>query len=247
MRPYKLVLALVVLAGAWTFNRTRSEETPVAEAGEVVSSDMAEVVDVTEVAMAEIERPQVPEGYEQLLKSYDGRYTKGGWNHYGPGYFDLDPATGVLTSHGGMGLFWYSVKEFGDFVLELEFMCSDMETNSGVFVRVPGVPTSNDYIYHSFEIQIYDAGEGIHLTGAAYDAEAPTHLASNPPGEWNHFKITFVGEHLEVELNGEKVVNWDAEGRGKVEDFAPSGYIGLQNHDDLSPVYFRNIYLKELG
>ena len=195
----------------------------------------------------EIEMPQVPEGYEQLLKSYEGRYTKGGWNQYGPGYFELDPSTGVLTSHGGMGLFWYGVKEFDDFVLELDFMCSDAETNSGVFVRVPGVPTSDDYIYQSFEIQIYDAGEGIHLTGAAYDAEAPTHLASNPPGEWNHFKITFVGEHLEVELNGEKVVDWDAEGRGKVEDFAPVGYIGLQNHDDLSPVYFRNIYLKDLG
>ena len=216
MKPYKVLLALVILAGAWAFN--------------------------TEVAMA-----QLPDGYEQLLKSYEGRYTKAGWNHYGPGHFELDPSTGILTSHGGMGLFWYSVKEFGDFVLELEFMCSDAETNSGVFVRVPGVPTSNDYIYHSFEIQIYDAGEGINLTGAAYDAEAPTHLASNPPGEWNHFKITFVGEHLEVELNGEKVVDSDAEGRGKVEDFAPAGHIGLQNHDDLSPVYFRNIYLKELG
>lgn len=197
--------------------------------------------------MTEAEMVQIPEGYEQLLKSYDGRYSKTGWNHYGPGYFELDPATGILTSHGGMGLFWYSVKDYSDFVLELDFKCTDAETNSGVFVRVPGVPTSDDYIYHSFEIQIYDAGEGIHLTGAAYDAEAPTHLASNPPGEWNHFKITFVGSRLEVELNGVKVVDWEAEGRGKVEDFAPRGYIGLQNHDDLSPVYFRNVWLKELG
>ncbi len=149
-----------------------------------------------------VEMPQVPEGYEQLLKSYNGRYHKGGWNHYGPGYFELDSETGVLTSHGGMGLFWYSVKEFSDFVLELEFKSASAETNSGVFVRVPGMPVSDDYIYHSFEIQISDAGEGIHQTGAAYDAEAPTHLASNPPGEWNHSKITFVGGRLSVELNG---------------------------------------------
>ncbi|MFH1764194.1 MAG: DUF1080 domain-containing protein [Gemmatimonadota bacterium] len=202
---------------------------------------------VPEGEMAREALPQIPEGYEQILKSNNGRFHKGGWNHYGPGYFDLDPATGILTSHGGMGLFWYSVKEYADFVLELEFKCTDAETNSGVFVRVPGVPSSDDYIYHSFEVQIYDAGDGIHMTGAAYDAEAPTHLASNPPGEWNHFKITFVGGHLEVELNGEKVVDWEAEGRGKVEDFAPRGYIGLQNHDDRSPVYFRNIYVKDLG
>ena len=190
--------------------------------------------------------PEVPDGYEQLLKDWDGRYHKGGWNHYGPGYFELDPETGVLTSHGGMGLFWYSVKEYSDFVLELEFRCADVNTNSGVFLRVPGVPTSDDYIYHSFEIQINDAEEGIHQTGAAYDAEAPTHLASNPAGEWNHFKITLLGHRLQVEVNGQEVLNWEMEPRGKVEDLAPRGYIGLQNHDDRSPVYFRNIYLREL-
>jgi len=146
MKPYKVLLALVILAGAWTFNRARSEENPTVEVVEV-SEAMSHKL--TEVAMV-----QLPEGYEQLLKSYEGRYTKGGWNHYGPGHFELDPSTGILTSHGGMGLFWYSVKEFGDFVLELDFMCSDVETNSGVFVRVPGVPTSNDYIFHSFELHL---------------------------------------------------------------------------------------------
>jgi hypothetical protein len=188
-----------------------------------------------------------PEGPQQILRSFNGRYSKAGWNHYGPGYFDLDPETGVLTAHGGMGLFWYSVKEYSDFVLELEFMCSDETTNSGVFLRVPGVPTSDDYIYHSFEVQIYDAGEGIHMTGAAYDAEGPTRLASNPPGEWNRFRISFVANRLQVELNGERVLDWEAEPRGKVEDFAPRGYVGLQNHDDQSPVYFRNIYIEEVG
>lgn len=204
-------------------------------------------VDGGDAEIQEAEMTQVPDGYEQLLRSRNGRYHKGGWNHYGPGYFELDPETGILTSHGGMGLFWYSVKEFSDFALELDFRCASAETNSGVFVRVPGLPASDDYIYHSFEIQIFDAGEGIHQTGAAYDAEAPTHLSSNPPGEWNHFKITFLGGQLSVELNGELVLDWEAEPRGKVEDFSPRGYIGLQNHDDLSPVYFRNIFLKELG
>ena len=186
-------------------------------------------------------------GYEQILRSYNGRYSKHGWNHYGPGYFELDSATGVLKSHGGMGLLWYAAKEYGDFILELEFMCSDETTNSGVFVRVPGVPVSDDYIYHSFEIQINDAGDGIHRTGAVYDAEAPSHLASNPPGAWNKLKVSFVGERISVELNGEPVVDWEAEPRGKIEDFATRGYIGLQNHDDRSPVYFRNIYVKDLS
>ncbi len=185
-------------------------------------------------------------GYEQILKSHNGRYSKHGWNHYGPGYFDLDAETGILTSHGGMGLFWYSAKEYGDFVLELEFKTADVRTNSGIFLRVPGILSSNDYIYHSFEIQIDDHEEGVHHTGAVYDAEAPSERASLAPGEWNHFKITFKGGHIEVELNGKKVVDWEAEPRGKITDFAQRGYIGLQNHDDRSPVYFRNIFVKEL-
>jgi hypothetical protein len=201
---------------------------------------------IGEAAVATLESAMHEAGYEQILKQHNGRYTKHGWNHYGPGYFELDAETGVLKSHGGMGLFWYAAKEYGDFVLELEFMCSDTFTNSGVFVRVPGAPTSDDYIYHSFEIQINDAAEGIHHTGAVYDAEAPSAAASNAPGEWNHFKISVVGNHIEVELNGVKIIDWDAEPRGKVEDFAPRGYIGLQNHDDRSPVYFRNIFAKEL-
>ncbi len=184
------------------------------------------------------------DGFEQILTQQNGRYTKHGWNHYGPGYFDLDPETGVLTSHGGMGLFWYAAKEYGDFELELEFKCADEHTNSGVFLRVPGVPASDDYIYHSFEIQIADAGDaetGIHRTGAVYDAEAPSAHATKPPGEWNQYRISFIGDRITVELNGTQVLDWVAEPRGKVADFAPRGYIGLQNHDDRSPVYFRNI------
>jgi len=176
------------------------------------------------------------EGYDQLLKRSWGAYEKHGWNHYGPGYFELDPRTGVLKSQGGMGLLWYSVKKFRDFVLELDFKCSRQDTNSGLFLRVPDMPASDDYIYHAFEIQIHDAGQGIHATGAAYDAEAPSVNASRPAGEWNHFKITFQGKRLQVELNGKPVLDWEAAPRGKVKDFAAEGYIGLQNHDSLSPV-----------
>ena len=184
--------------------------------------------------------------YTQLLPRFNARYSKHGWNHYGPGYFELDEKGGVLKSQGGMGLFWYSVKRFRDFVLELDFKCSQKNTNSGIFIRVPDVPTSDDYIYHSFEVQIYDAGEGIHQTAAIYDAEAPKQDASKPTGEWNHLKITCQGKRVQIELNGTEVLDWRMEPRGKVKDFAAAGYIGLQNHDSISPVFFRNIWVKEI-
>lgn len=185
-------------------------------------------------------------GYEELISRIKGRYSKHGWNHYGPGHFELDEKEGILKSVGGMGLFWYSRKKYKDFILELDYKCSDRKTNSGIFLRVPEVPISDDYIYHSFEIQINDAGEGIHKTGAVYDAIAPAKDAFKPTGEWNHFKITFQGRRIQVELNGVKIVDWLAEPRGKVKDFASEGYIGLQNHDWDSSVYFRNIFIKEI-
>jgi len=186
------------------------------------------------------------EGYDQILGRREGRYSKHGWNHYGPGYFDLCEKMGVLKSQGGMGLLWFSAKTYKDFVLELDYRCENMKTNSGIFLRIPAVPSSDDYIYHSFEVQIYDAGQGIHMTGAVYDAEAPRAAPFNPAPEWNHMKITFKGKRIQVEINGVPVQDWQAEPRGKIKDFASEGYIGLQNHDSIAPVYFKDIFIKEL-
>ena len=185
------------------------------------------------------------DGFTQILRRGYGGYEKYGWNHYGPGYFECDPKTGVLKGQGGMGLLWYG-KKVKDFILDCEFKCSTPTTNSGLFLRIPEVPVSDDYIYHSIEIQIDDASTGIHHTGAAYDIEAPKALASAPTGEWNHLRIEFRGMHLKVDLNGTTVLDWDAHPGGKVRDLAPEGYIGLQNHDSQSPPFFRNVYLKEI-
>jgi sugar phosphate isomerase/epimerase len=187
------------------------------------------------------------EGYQELLGRWNGTYHKHGWNHYGPGYFELDEKTGVLTSSGGMGLMWYSVKMFDDFVLDLDYKCLAEETNSGIFLRVPDPLINNDYIYKSFEIQIDDADSLTkHSTGSVYDAEAAKLNAQNPTGEWNHFRITFRGDVIKVELNGQLINTWKAEPRGKIKSFAKKGYIGLQNHDSHAKVAFRNIFVKEL-
>jgi sugar phosphate isomerase/epimerase len=73
-------------------------------------------------------------GYQRILGHSRGVFNKHGWNHYGPGYFELDPETGVIKSQGGMGLFWYARRTYRDFVLELDFKCSREDTNSA---RIP--------------------------------------------------------------------------------------------------------------
>ena len=184
--------------------------------------------------------------FEPLLRQQDGRYTKHGWNHYGPGHFELDPTTGVLTAQGGMGLFWYAARQYGDFELELEFKSHSDRTNSGIFLRVPEVPVSDEYTEHSFEIQIDEAAEGPQATGAVYSAVAPASNAARPPGQWNQYRISFIGNHITVDLNGTRVIDWQAVPKGKVVDFAPRGYIGLQNHGELDIVYFRNLRIREV-
>ena len=166
------------------------------------------------------------------LAAGGGGYEKHGWNHYGPGYFEVDPKTGVLKGQGGMGLLWYSARKYKDFVLECDFKCSTPETNSGIFVRVPDVPMSDDYIYHSIEIQIDDTGDGHppHRGGLRHPGAQDRRLPCRP-GEWNHFKIEFQGTHLKIELNGKPVLDWDAKPGRQGPDLAPEGYIGLQNHD----------------
>lgn len=186
------------------------------------------------------------DSYKEILSWNNGLYSKAGWNHYGPGIIELDRETGILSSTGGMGLLWYAAEKYDDFVIELDYRCSHPNTNSGVFIRVPDMPASDDYIYHSFEIQIGDDGEGIHSTGAVYDAEAPTAAAFKPTGEWNHYMISFVGDRIQIELNGVQVVDWRAEPRGKIRDFSREGYVGLQNHDWNTTVQFRNVFVKKL-
>ena len=85
-----------------------------------------------------------------------------------------------------------------------------------------------------------------HTTGAVYDAEPAKLIASNPIGEWNHYRITFLDDMIKVELNGQLINNWKAVPKGKIKRFAKKDYIGLQNHDSDAKVSFRNIFIKEL-
>jgi len=248
MTPQKILIALVALGAAVLGVLTWSQQRPDGEAaGEPTRVEEAMEYADAQGPVARISEAEVAEGFVPLIGETEGRFHKHGWNHYGPGYFTLDHATGILATHGGMGLLWYSAEQFGDFTLRLEFRTSRPESNSGVFLRVPEMVTSDEYIYHSFEVQIHATGDvPIHRTGAVYDAEPPGEDRARPAGEWNDLEISFVGDRITVALNGAPVVDWMAEPRGKIRDFATRGYIGLQNHDWDSSVYFRNIRVKKL-
>ena len=173
------------------------------------------------------------------ISLFDGTSLEG-WSQAGPGRFALQD-DGSIKSKGGMGLFYYSERPFRDFVLELEYKTSSDSANSGVFLRFPKRSDDPSYaVNNGYEIQINDSSDPIHQTGAIYDISAPFKLASKPPGQWNAYRIKVTGQRYQVFLNGEKVNDFFGD-RGR------EGFIGVQNHDPGSTVWYRNIRVKPLS
>ena len=92
-----------------------------------------------------------------------------------------------------------------------------------------------------------------------YDCLAPAKNAVKKPGEWNLLRITCQNNWIAIAMNGDRVLDMDLDqwteptriptaartsSPGALEDFARSGYLGLQDHG--RPVWYRNIRVKPL-
>ncbi|MDB4578495.1 DUF1080 domain-containing protein [Akkermansiaceae bacterium] len=169
---------------------------------------------------------------------FDGK--PAGWKMAGPGSFEI--ADGIATAKGGMGLWWHE-QELNNFSLTLQFKLDDPKQNSGVFIRFPD-PGDDPWVAvkQGYEIQIAGNEVANNQTGSVYEIQAPI---ANPIkiGEWNNYQIISANEKIAIILNGELINIFVTEkGRGDMK-----GYIGIQNHDEGSPVQFRNIAVDSFG
>jgi hypothetical protein len=108
-------------------------------------------------------------------------------------------------------------------------------------------------VHHGYEVQIADAADEFHRTGAVYSltkAEAAP-LPTDPAG-WRTMLITLEGQRVTVDLDGKRVSTFDATARDlparkawhepKREPVRPTkGYIGLQTHDPGDVVWFKEV------
>lgn len=144
----------------------------------------------------------------------------------------------------------YTGREFGDFQVHLEFRLEG-GTNSGVFVRV----TENDPVRRGFEIQVLDdyrRHPSMTGTGAIYDIACPMYSMARPAGEWNSYDITVQARHVEVVVNGWKVMDTDLSklttpvGKFPIAfaDLPVEGLLALQDHG--GEIWYRNIRIKPL-
>jgi hypothetical protein len=150
-----------------------------------------------------------------------------------------------ILHYDGKGNSLQTAKDYGNFELFLDWKIRK-GGDSGIYLR--GNP----------QVQIWDSDHAPGARGADIGSGSgglwnnkkhpnrPLKRADKPVGQWNTFHITMKGDRVTVFLNGVKVVadtpleNYWQPGK----PLPPRGPIELQHHGD--PLWFKNIYIKEL-
>jgi Domain of Unknown Function (DUF1080) len=182
-----------------------------------------------------------------------------GWKHVGPGNMTVE--NGLIQTHGGMGLLYWTGQKFGNGTLRVVYRMRDENDNSGVFIRIPIEPREEWMpVNYGYEVQIDNHPEksdedDYHVTGTLYSLTKPLAKPGKPGPQWNTMEITLDGPRTIVVLNGVKVTDY-TEGQpvpDKKFKFEPErgrrpndGYIGLQNHSDNDIVFFKEVSWKQL-
>ncbi len=120
-----------------------------------------------------------------------------GWKHVGPGGMTVED--GLIRTHGGMGLLYWTGGTLGDCVIRVVFKMRDRNDNSGVFIRIPIEPREEWMpVNYGYEVQIDNEPEksnedDYHITGTLYSLTKPLAHAGKPGPEWNTMEITLDG------------------------------------------------------
>ena len=171
---------------------------------------------------------------------------------------EYDFVGGVLRCKPGKGgTIYYKTEELGDFSAFLEFSLPP-GGNNGLAIRYPG---SGDAAYAGMcELQVLDDNyekatnskiDPRQAHGSAYGMAAAHRGFQRPPGQWNYQRVTVKGSRIEVELNGNRILDADL---ATVKEYMANsphpgkdrtkGYFGLAGHND--PVSFRQIEIRKL-
>lgn len=148
---------------------------------------------------------------------------------------------------------WYTARKIGNATLRVVYKFSAPDANSGVFIRIPYEPKSeDDAINKGIEVQIQDTGDNYHCTGVLYSMTKAKARPYKPAGEWNTLEIEMRGPRTIVRLNGVVVTDYDGVApvppkKGQYEpDRGPrsdEGYIAIQHHGGAPTLWFKEITL----
>ncbi len=179
-------------------------------------------------------------------------------------------ATNGILRHDGVTNDLWTVREYGDFTLRLDWRWPDPPHwedhpvfgadgdelkdatgktvtkhvldggDSGVFLR--GFPKAqvNLLCYPCGSGEVWEYRTDTSLPRAIRAALNPRKQADKPVGEWNQMEIALIGDRLTVSLNGEEVIS-----HAQLPGIPPRGPIGLQH--EFGAVEFRNLHIRELA
>jgi hypothetical protein len=183
---------------------------------------------------------------------FDGKDLEG-WKYVGvPGAQDgFTAAGGMIHTVPGKGILVYTKEKLGNGTIHVEYKMSTDTGNSGVFIRIPELPSAEaDAINRGIEVQIDNRDNEWHRTGVLYSMTKAMASPGKGAGEWNTMDIALNGLRTVVKVNGVLVTDYDGTSPvpAKEKSYEPDrgprpemGYIALQHHDDTAVIYFRKI------
>jgi hypothetical protein len=182
---------------------------------------------------------------------FDGKSLQGWVQRGGQATYAVEEGTIVgRTVTNTPNSFLCTDKDYGDFVVELEFKV-DPRLNSGVQIRSESRPDHKNGRVHGYQVEIDPSARA--WTGGIYDEGRRGWLfkledneaarKAFRPGAWNHLRIEAVGDAIKTWLNGVPA----ADLRDKM---TPRGFIALQVHSSKEAglsVRWRNLRLQDLS
>ena len=113
-------------------------------------------------------------------------------------------------------------------------------------------------VHHGYEVQICDAADAYHRTGAIYSLAKAAPLGPAPASGWRTMVITLKGNVIQVDVDGKSLTTFDPDSKDVPKEgkwFEPRrapkrpqvGYLGLQNHDPGDVVTFKEVSVRSLA
>jgi Domain of Unknown Function (DUF1080) len=199
---------------------------------------------------------------DEQVELFNGKNLEG-WKKLGgeATYAVEDGAVVGRSAPNTPNTFLATQREFGDFILELDFKISDPEFNSGVQIRSQSLNEHNNGRVFGYQVEI-DPKPRAFTGGIYFEGGNPQRpagwlddLSDNEAarkafklGEWNHFRIVAKGRRIQTWINGVPAADFTEQDD---EAFLPSGFIALQVHGvgpatDVKEVRWKNIKLTVL-
>ncbi len=155
---------------------------------------------------------------------------------------------GILVTRGKEGKDLFSEKTYGNYILRLEFMLSDVG-NSGVQIRA-----NPDNAYRGgFEVQLLAPWtpyrDDLHCTASIYGHVAVTNRPDETTGRWYRMEIVCDRKDIAISVNDEVCTHGNMDSVETLKDKNLRGAVGLQfNHAEKEGqwVKFRNLSIRDL-